>query len=102
MLLTAGIPPVLTGFIGIAVGGLITKRFKLRPQQVTYFMITSSVIGAICYFSAIAMGCDMQNIVGVDGVPDPYNLYVQCSSVYHLSTRTTPSDGPTDGDPNVM
>lgn len=68
-----GIPPVLAGFIGIILGGFFIRRFNLSPKQVGFMMAGSSIIGAACYFGVVGMGCDMQRIVGVDDVADPYN-----------------------------
>ncbi|OQV15394.1 Solute carrier organic anion transporter family member 4C1 [Hypsibius exemplaris] len=72
--LAGGLPPIFAGFLGIAIGSLIIRHFKLRPKNVCLLMAASSFIASACYFSVIGMGCEKQYIIGVDDVSDPYNI----------------------------
>ncbi|GAV05450.1 hypothetical protein RvY_15583 [Ramazzottius varieornatus] len=68
-----GIPPIFLGFLGILLGSFLIRRFKFSPKQVCYMMAASSLIGSICYFSVIGMGCEKEDVLGIDDVANPYN-----------------------------
>ncbi|XP_055331103.1 solute carrier organic anion transporter family member 4C1-like [Paramacrobiotus metropolitanus] len=102
--LQGGLPPIFGGFIGTVLGGYVVKRFQLAPRHICYLMAVSSIVGAACYFGAVGLGCDRQQIVGIDDVPNPYNIsnsdlcsvYQGCNCkdyefdpVCDYSTRTT-------------
>ncbi|XP_055338452.1 solute carrier organic anion transporter family member 2A1-like [Paramacrobiotus metropolitanus] len=72
--LQGGMPPIFAGFVGTLLGGFIVKRFNLQPRHVCYMMAATAVIGSSCYFAALALGCDRAPIMGIDDVPNPYNL----------------------------
>ena len=64
----------VAGVCGIAFGSLIIRYFRLRPRSVCLMMASASLVASACYFSVLGLGCDRQNIVGVDDVANPYNM----------------------------
>ena len=72
--LLLGIPPIFLGFVGILLGAALIRRFKFSPSQVCCMMAFSSLVGAVCYFSVIGMGCETEYIHGIDDVANPYNM----------------------------
>ena len=58
--------------LGVGLGSIFIRHYKLRPVQVCYLMAGSSLIMSACFFSVIGMGCAKQLLIGVDDVLDPY------------------------------
>ncbi|OQV15393.1 Solute carrier organic anion transporter family member 4C1 [Hypsibius exemplaris] len=72
--LAGSLPPICGWLVGVSLGSIFIRYFKLCPRQICYVMATCSLLGSACFFAVMALGCDKEPIVGVDDVLDPYNM----------------------------
>ncbi|OWA52226.1 Solute carrier organic anion transporter family member 5A1 [Hypsibius exemplaris] len=70
----AGVLPMVLGMmIGVGLGSMFVRHFKLSPRRIGYVMAACSFLGATCFFSVTGLGCSQDHIIGVDDVAEPYN-----------------------------